>query len=96
MAPELLRNPVPGGSFAGDVFSFSIIIQEVITRSLPYSMMDMPARGEAAACKCDACLCPPVCLPVCLMACLPCRNSGASEEAPSAMQTCGFCGRSSH
>lgn len=45
-APELLRNPVSGGSFAGDVFSFSIIIQEVISRTLPYAMMDMPAHGE--------------------------------------------------
>uniref|UniRef100_A0A671US56 Guanylate cyclase n=1 Tax=Sparus aurata TaxID=8175 RepID=A0A671US56_SPAAU len=35
-APELLRKPVRGGSFAGDVFSFSIIIQEVISRTLPY------------------------------------------------------------
>ncbi|KAK5931615.1 hypothetical protein CesoFtcFv8_000122 [Champsocephalus esox] len=41
-APELLRNPVRGGSFSGDVFSFSIIIQEVISRSPPYAMMDMP------------------------------------------------------
>lgn len=45
-APELLRNLVSGGSFAGDVFSFSIIIQEVISRTLPYAMMDMPAHGE--------------------------------------------------
>lgn len=46
MAPELLRNPVRGGSYAGDVFSFSIIIQEVIVRTLPYAMMDMPAQGK--------------------------------------------------
>lgn len=45
-APELLRNPVRGGSYAGDVFSFSIIIQEVIARTLPYAMMDMPAQGK--------------------------------------------------
>ncbi|CAL9694193.1 unnamed protein product [Knipowitschia caucasica] len=43
-APELLRTPVLGGSYAGDVFSFAIIIQEVITRTLPYAMMDMPAQ----------------------------------------------------
>ncbi|KAG7232656.1 hypothetical protein INR49_008236 [Caranx melampygus] len=43
-APELLRTPVQGGSFAGDVFSFSIIIQEVISRTLPYAMMDMPSH----------------------------------------------------
>ncbi|KAM9700059.1 retinal guanylyl cyclase 2-like isoform 1-T2 [Menidia menidia] len=43
-APELLRNPVRAGSFAGDVFSFSIIIQEVVSRTPPYAMMDMPAH----------------------------------------------------
>lgn len=45
-APELLRNPVRGGTYAGDVFSFSVIIQEVISRTLPYAMMDMPAHGK--------------------------------------------------
>uniref|UniRef100_A0AAQ4S2J2 Guanylate cyclase n=1 Tax=Gasterosteus aculeatus aculeatus TaxID=481459 RepID=A0AAQ4S2J2_GASAC len=45
-APELLRKPVQGGSFSGDVFSFSIIIQEVISRSLPYAMMDMPSQVD--------------------------------------------------
>ncbi|XP_054609222.1 retinal guanylyl cyclase 2-like isoform X2 [Dunckerocampus dactyliophorus] len=43
-APELLRCPVRGGSKAGDVYSFSIIIQEVISRTPPYAMMDMPAE----------------------------------------------------
>ncbi|XP_063042912.1 retinal guanylyl cyclase 2-like [Engraulis encrasicolus] len=43
-APELLRSPKPSGSFAGDVYSFAIIVQEVITRSAPYCMMDMPAK----------------------------------------------------
>uniref|UniRef100_A0A3B3YHU3 guanylate cyclase n=1 Tax=Poecilia mexicana TaxID=48701 RepID=A0A3B3YHU3_9TELE len=43
-APELLRNSEQAGSFAGDVFSFSIIIQEVISRTLPYAMMDMPPQ----------------------------------------------------
>uniref|UniRef100_A0A3Q1GVC9 Guanylate cyclase n=1 Tax=Acanthochromis polyacanthus TaxID=80966 RepID=A0A3Q1GVC9_9TELE len=37
-APELLRSPVRGGSFPGDVFSFSIIIQEVISRTLPRAL----------------------------------------------------------
>uniref|UniRef100_A0A3Q2YYM6 Guanylate cyclase n=1 Tax=Hippocampus comes TaxID=109280 RepID=A0A3Q2YYM6_HIPCM len=40
-APELLRHPVRGGTMAGDVFSFSIIIQEVISRTPPYAMMDI-------------------------------------------------------
>uniref|UniRef100_A0A671UMG1 Guanylate cyclase n=1 Tax=Sparus aurata TaxID=8175 RepID=A0A671UMG1_SPAAU len=53
-APELLRKPVRGGSFAGDVFSFSIIIQEVISRTLPYAMMDMPRLKEP----------PPLCRPL--------------------------------
>uniref|UniRef100_A0A8P4K878 Guanylate cyclase n=1 Tax=Dicentrarchus labrax TaxID=13489 RepID=A0A8P4K878_DICLA len=59
-APELLRNPVRGGSFAGDVFSFSIIIQEVISRSLPYAMMDMPAHEIVERLKQP----PPVCRPL--------------------------------
>uniref|UniRef100_A0AAQ4P3N1 Guanylate cyclase n=1 Tax=Gasterosteus aculeatus aculeatus TaxID=481459 RepID=A0AAQ4P3N1_GASAC len=41
-APELLRKPVQGGSFSGDVFSFSIIIQEVISRSLPFLLLIHP------------------------------------------------------
>uniref|UniRef100_UPI0037E71895 retinal guanylyl cyclase 2-like n=1 Tax=Semicossyphus pulcher TaxID=241346 RepID=UPI0037E71895 len=59
-APELLRNPVRGGTFPGDVFSFSIIIQEVISRTLPYSMMDMPAHEIVERLK----LPPPLCRPL--------------------------------
>ncbi|XP_044198310.1 retinal guanylyl cyclase 2-like [Thunnus albacares] len=59
-APELLRSPVRGGSFAGDVFSFSIIIQEVISRTLPYAMMDMPAHEIVERLKQP----PPLCRPV--------------------------------
>ncbi|XP_062271106.1 retinal guanylyl cyclase 2-like [Scomber scombrus] len=58
-APELLRNPVRGGSFAGDVFSLSIIIQEVISRTLPYAMMDMPAEEIIERLKKP----PPLCRP---------------------------------
>ncbi|XP_048092851.1 retinal guanylyl cyclase 2-like isoform X2 [Alosa alosa] len=43
-APELLRSPRASGTFAGDVYSCAIIIQEVITRSAPFCMMDMPAK----------------------------------------------------
>uniref|UniRef100_A0A8C9T8U2 Guanylate cyclase n=1 Tax=Scleropages formosus TaxID=113540 RepID=A0A8C9T8U2_SCLFO len=45
-APELLRNPAleRKGTFKGDVFSFSIILQEVITRNSPFCMLDMPAE----------------------------------------------------
>ncbi|KAM6453517.1 retinal guanylyl cyclase 1 [Liasis olivaceus] len=42
-APELLRNPVleRKGTFWGDIYSISIIIQEVICRAAPYCMLDM-------------------------------------------------------
>ncbi|XP_052747507.1 retinal guanylyl cyclase 1 [Bicyclus anynana] len=44
-APELLREAraasVPGGSQAGDVFSFGIIMQEVIVRGEPYCMLPL-------------------------------------------------------
>ncbi|XP_041820987.1 retinal guanylyl cyclase 2-like [Chelmon rostratus] len=59
-APELLRKPVRGGSCAGDVFSFSIIIQEVISRTLPYAMMDMPVHEILERLKQP----PPLCRPL--------------------------------
>ncbi|XP_037603608.1 retinal guanylyl cyclase 1 [Sebastes umbrosus] len=45
-APELLRNPSlrRRGTFSGDVYSFSIIGQEVISRSAPFCMLDMPPK----------------------------------------------------
>ncbi|KAJ8275999.1 hypothetical protein COCON_G00077510 [Conger conger] len=43
-APEHLRNDADWkGSFAGDVFSFAIIMQEVMSRSTPFCTLDMPA-----------------------------------------------------
>ncbi|XP_016015890.1 retinal guanylyl cyclase 2 isoform X1 [Rousettus aegyptiacus] len=44
-APELLRAPRGSrlGSFAGDVYSFAIIMQEVMVRGTPFCMMDLPA-----------------------------------------------------
>ncbi|XP_061816403.1 retinal guanylyl cyclase 2-like isoform X2 [Nerophis lumbriciformis] len=59
-SPELLRCPVRGGSMAGDVFSFSIIIQEVISRTPPYAMMDMPAAEILERLKEP----PPLCRPI--------------------------------
>uniref|UniRef100_A0A8C6LKM9 Guanylate cyclase n=1 Tax=Nothobranchius furzeri TaxID=105023 RepID=A0A8C6LKM9_NOTFU len=59
-APELLRSPVRTGSFSGDVFSFSVIMQEVISRTLPYAMMDMPAHEIVERLKKP----PPLCRPV--------------------------------
>nr|XP_033781045.1 retinal guanylyl cyclase 1 [Geotrypetes seraphini] len=45
-APELLRDPVleRRGTFKGDVYSFSIIMQEVILRGAPFCMLDLPAE----------------------------------------------------
>lgn len=47
-APELLRNPSQRkrGTFLGDVYSFAIVAQEVISRSAPFCMLDMPTKGE--------------------------------------------------
>ncbi|XP_037537374.1 retinal guanylyl cyclase 2 [Nematolebias whitei] len=59
-APELLKNQGQVGSFSGDVFSFSIIIQEVISRTPPYAMMDMPAHEIVERLKNP----PPFCRPV--------------------------------
>ncbi|XP_040120996.1 retinal guanylyl cyclase 2 [Oryx dammah] len=45
-APELLRAPRGSRlhSFAGDVYSFAIIMQEVMVRGTPFCMMDLPAK----------------------------------------------------
>lgn len=47
-SPELLRTPKGSmlGSFAGDVYSFAIIMQEVLVRSTPFCMMDLPVKGK--------------------------------------------------
>ncbi|XP_006889973.1 PREDICTED: retinal guanylyl cyclase 2 [Elephantulus edwardii] len=61
-APELLR--APGGnrlsSFAGDVYSFAIIMQEVMVRGTPFCMMDLPAEEIIRRVKKP----PPMCRPV--------------------------------
>lgn len=46
-APEILRGPTPGltGSKQGDVYSFSIILQEVLMRGPPFCMLDQSAQG---------------------------------------------------
>uniref|UniRef100_A0AAR2IM52 Guanylate cyclase n=1 Tax=Pygocentrus nattereri TaxID=42514 RepID=A0AAR2IM52_PYGNA len=45
-APELLRSVKlrRTGTYQGDVYSFSIIMQEVISRSTPFCMLDMPPQ----------------------------------------------------
>lgn len=49
-APEILRETssatVPGGTPAGDVFSFAIIMQEVIVRGEPYCMLSLTPEGK--------------------------------------------------
>lgn len=47
-APEILKSGQPGlhGTQPGDVFSFAIIIQEVVIRGPPFCMLDLPATGR--------------------------------------------------
>lgn len=47
-APEILRDPLTchRGSYRGDVYSFAIIMQEVIVRGTPYCMLDLSAAGK--------------------------------------------------
>lgn len=47
-APELLRNSSlrRKGTLTGDIYSFSIIAQEVVCRSAPFCMLDMPPKGQ--------------------------------------------------
>uniref|UniRef100_A0A8C3AR92 Guanylate cyclase n=1 Tax=Cyclopterus lumpus TaxID=8103 RepID=A0A8C3AR92_CYCLU len=61
-APELLRSASQRrrGTFAGDVYSFAIIGQEVISRSAPYCMLDMPPKEIISKLKAP----PPLCRPV--------------------------------
>ncbi|CAN7999515.1 unnamed protein product, partial [Ixodes pacificus] len=39
-APEHLREETPGGSAKGDVYSFAIILQEILTRSGPFENLE--------------------------------------------------------
>ena len=53
-APEILRSEeLIGGTHKADVYSFAIIMQEVILRSYPFDMLDKSYEG------------PTVCLSVC-------------------------------
>lgn len=46
-APELLRDPENSrkGTYKGDVYSFSIILQEVVVRGGPYCMLGLSPEG---------------------------------------------------
>uniref|UniRef100_A0A8C6LNN2 Guanylate cyclase n=1 Tax=Nothobranchius furzeri TaxID=105023 RepID=A0A8C6LNN2_NOTFU len=61
-APELLRNSNERrrGTFCGDVYSFSIVVQEVISRSTPFCMLDMPPKEIINKVKNP----PPLCRPI--------------------------------
>uniref|UniRef100_A0A6Q2XGU6 Guanylate cyclase n=1 Tax=Esox lucius TaxID=8010 RepID=A0A6Q2XGU6_ESOLU len=55
-APEILRGPRPGlyGSLHGDVYSFAIVVQEVLVRGPPFCMLELS----------KICKPPPLCRPV--------------------------------
>ncbi|XP_024916182.1 retinal guanylyl cyclase 2 isoform X3 [Cynoglossus semilaevis] len=61
-APEILRSGQPGlhGTQPGDVFSFAIIIQEVVIRGPPFCMLDLPATEIVEKLRRP----PPLCRPV--------------------------------
>ncbi|XP_044079707.1 retinal guanylyl cyclase 1 [Siniperca chuatsi] len=61
-SPELLRSSSlrRKGTFLGDVYSFAIITQEVISRSAPFCMLDMPPKEIISKVKEP----PPLCRPV--------------------------------
>lgn len=60
-APEMLRDPnlEAKGTFQGDVYSFAIIMQEVISRCAPFCMLDMPPKEIISKVKAP----PPLCRP---------------------------------
>ncbi|MBN3318561.1 GUC2F cyclase, partial [Atractosteus spatula] len=61
-APEILRHSHPGlyGSFKGDVYSFSIIMQEVVVRGPPFCMLEQSAEELIQKIRKP----PPMCRPV--------------------------------
>ncbi|XP_026232423.1 retinal guanylyl cyclase 2 [Anabas testudineus] len=61
MAPELLRDPASTrkGTYKGDVYSFSIILQEVVVRGPPYCMLGLPPEEIIRKVKKP----PPMCRP---------------------------------
>ncbi|XP_048885788.1 retinal guanylyl cyclase 2-like [Brienomyrus brachyistius] len=63
-APEILRGPTPGltGSKQGDVYSFSIILQEVVMRGPPFCMLDQSAQDIIQQLRRP----PPLCRPMVL------------------------------
>uniref|UniRef100_A0A3Q3JDG6 Guanylate cyclase n=1 Tax=Monopterus albus TaxID=43700 RepID=A0A3Q3JDG6_MONAL len=61
LAPEFLRDPASTrkGTYKGDVYSFSIILQEVVVRGAPYCMLGLPPEEIIRKVKKP----PPMCRP---------------------------------
>lgn len=45
-APELLADDAPDKSKEGDVYSYGIILSEILTREDPYADYNMDAKGK--------------------------------------------------
>ncbi|KAL2094905.1 hypothetical protein ACEWY4_009624 [Coilia grayii] len=58
-APEMLRDPSRAATHSADVYSTSIIMQEVISRCSPFCMLDMPPKEIISKLKSP----PPLCRP---------------------------------
>lgn len=52
-APELLRDLAPprNGTQKGDVYSFAIILQEILFRAPPFEVMDVITMVPKGQCK---------------------------------------------
>ena len=45
-SPELLRHELPTkGSHKGDVYSFGVLIEEILSRSTPYQEAELSSKG---------------------------------------------------
>uniref|UniRef100_A0A667Z8N3 Guanylate cyclase n=1 Tax=Myripristis murdjan TaxID=586833 RepID=A0A667Z8N3_9TELE len=88
-APEILRNGFPGlhGSFTGDVYSFAIIMQEVVVRAPPFCMLDLPAAEIIEKIRKPPPLCRPVVSPdyapmECIQLMKQCWNEQPEKRPP--------------
>uniref|UniRef100_A0A3B3RN14 Guanylate cyclase n=1 Tax=Paramormyrops kingsleyae TaxID=1676925 RepID=A0A3B3RN14_9TELE len=82
-APELLRNPAleKKGTYKGDIYSFAIIMQEVISRNSPFCMLDVPVKEIIEKVRSP----PPLCRPAVSMdeaplECIQIMKKSWSEE----------------
>ncbi|XP_070711292.1 retinal guanylyl cyclase 2 [Pempheris klunzingeri] len=89
-APEILRiSGQPGfhGTPLGDVFSFAIIMQEVVIRGPPYCMLDLPAEDIIEKLRKPPPLCRPVVSPdyapmECIQLMKQCWNEQPDKRPP--------------